>query len=392
MGVIKDQEVEVKWAYRSKTYYIKLGIPYTKIGDSFKVAYKMLPQNANVEVLIECNNCGKQVYKNLQGLRDREITFCSPSCTHESKKRRVAFNCDSCGKRGEKTYYQFNKHKYHFCNNECSSKFDRSYTPVTSCICKQCNENYDVALSQHKRYGSKFCSMKCRNKWESINIRGKNHHRYNKLQRNCNYCDTTIEVSRYKISEEARHFCNTHCRQRWYAEVWSQQPHWKKECAKRAIEMLNKGLFKHTNTSCQNAVNSILSKLSIDFINEYDCKYYSIDNYLPEHNLMIEVMGSFWHCDPRVYKEAKYEIQSKRIIKDLSKNKYIKKYYGINILYLWEKDIVEDPLLCQKLIELYIKDKGILDDFHSFNYELYNNEVKVRESLLNPYFNRIVFK
>lgn len=97
-----------------------------------------------------------------------------------------------------------------------------------------------------------------------------------------------------------------------------------KESAKRAVEMLHNGSFRHTNTSCQNVVNSLLNELSINFINEYDCEYYSIDNYLSDHHLMIEVMGSFWHCDPRIYKEAKYEIQSKRIIKDLSKNKYIK--------------------------------------------------------------------
>ena len=60
MGVINDQKVEVRWAYRSKTYYINLGIPFTKIGDSFKIPYKMLPQNANVDVLIECNNCGQR--------------------------------------------------------------------------------------------------------------------------------------------------------------------------------------------------------------------------------------------------------------------------------------------------------------------------------------------
>ena len=43
-----------------------------------------------------------------------------------------------------------------------------------------------------------------------------------------------------------------------------------------------------------------------------------------------------------------------------------------------EKDINENFELCKKLIELYIKNNGKLENYHSFNYELNdNNELEL---------------
>lgn len=39
----------------------------------------------------------------------------------------------------------------------------------------------------------------------------------------------------------------------------------------------------------QKIVNNILNKNDINYINEKTFKYYSVDNYLIEHNLIIEV-------------------------------------------------------------------------------------------------------
>ncbi|MFI2856785.1 hypothetical protein ACH6EH_06565 [Paenibacillus sp. JSM ZJ436] len=386
MGVIINQEVEVSWAYRSKTYYINLGIPFTSIGDIFKVPYNKLPSNANVQVLIECDMCGTHIFKGLQGLRDRQTTYCSTSCAHESKKRRISFKCDSCGKEGEKTQYQFNKHIHHFCNSECSANFDRSYIPKVQCVCEQCTKNYEVEQSQYNRYGSKFCSVKCRNQWESINKRGFNHHRYKRIPKQCSHCNTKIDVPRYKVTNDSRHFCDTSCRQQWYAEVWSQQPEWREKSAKRAIDMLSNGSFNHTNTSCQKVVNEILDEMSINYENEFPCTYYTVDNYLIDHHLMIEVMGSFWHCDPRVYEGVNHDIQANRIIKDATKKKYILGKYGIKILYLWEKDIHENPMLCQKLVQHYIGNSGNIDNYHSYNYDIVENNLNLKDDIMSPFF------
>lgn len=95
---------------------------------------------------------------------------------------------------------------------------------------------------------------------------------------------------------------------------------------------------------------------------------------------MIEVQGNFFHCNPVM--NLQNSRKTKIITKDKSKNTYIKKYYGIDILYLWEKDIIENPDLCKKLITEYVNNGGILDNYHSFNYILdKNGDLELLEEL-----------
>lgn len=149
--------------------------------------------------------------------------------------------------------------------------------------------------------------------------------------------------------------------------------------------MLSDGVFNHTDTGCQKLVNFVLDELKVEYINEYNCKYVSIDNYLVDFGLMIEVMGTFWHADPRFYSSIYYQQQLTRIFNDSRKNKLIKTKYGINILYLWEHDIINNLELCKELIKLYIHNQGKLDNYHSFNYSLQEGRLEQCQSIV-PYF------
>lgn len=79
-------------------------------------------------------------------------------------------------------------------------------------------------------------------------------------------------------------------------------------------------------------------------------------------------------------------MQKKDIIRDKRKKTYIKKYYNIDILYLWEQDIKSSPILCESLIHMYINNNGILPDYNSYNYSLINNKVTLNKNIQNPYF------
>ena len=81
---------------------------------------------------------------------------------------------------------------------------------------------------------------------------------------------------------------------------------------------------------------------------------------------MIEVQGDYWHCNPTIFTEKKKKNQFDRISKDKSKHTYVKNKYNIEILYLWEDDLYKNEELCKKLIQLYIRNKGIL-----LNYNYY---------------------
>lgn len=80
------------------------------------------------------------------------------------------------------------------------------------------------------------------------------------------------------------------------------------------------------------------------------------------------------------------DIQLKDTVRDKRKNTYIKKYYNINILYLWESDILNNQQLCKSLILYYIKNNGLLSDYNSFNYSLIDNKVTLKSNIINPYF------
>ena len=126
--------------------------------------------------------------------------------------------------------------------------------------------------------------------------------------------------------------------------------------------------------------------MGILYTNEKGFKYYAVDNYLDEHNLIIEVMGDFWHCHPLKYNnENMRDIHKKRIPKDKAKHAYFKNNYNIEILYLWEDDIYNNLDVCNALINKYINNNGILDNYHSFNYRLQNNELILNDKIIVPY-------
>lgn len=138
----------------------------------------------------------------------------------------------------------------------------------------------------------------------------------------------------------------------------------------------------------QKIVNSILEKNDINYINEKIFKYYSVDNYLIEHNLIIEVMGDYFHVNHLIYTDSNEinQMQKKDIDRDKSKHTYIKKYQGVEILYLWESDIKNNPLLCEELIKKYIELNGKLKEYNSFNFSFCDNNLKLNNNIIKPYF------
>jgi len=67
-------------------------------------------------------------------------------------------------------------------------------------------------------------------------------------------------------------------------------------------------------------------------------------------NTVIEVQGSYWHCDPEMFTKGPINsIQTKNKKRDLEKNAYLLKK-GYNVIYIWEKDIKEKyEQICQEL-------------------------------------------
>ena len=131
--------------------------------------------------------------------------------------------------------------------------------------------------------------------------------------------------------------------------------------------------------------------MNITYTNEKNLNFYAVDNYLDDYDLIIEVMGDYWHINPLRFSTKINDHQRKRIVVDKSKHTYIKDKFSIDILYLWEMDIINNKELCQKLIQLYVNQKGVLENYHSFNYHLTDSgEIKLNNILILPYQERSI--
>lgn len=280
-----------------------------------------------------------------------------------SKRTGKYVECEYCGKTIYKTLQQYNKREHHFCSNKCQSLKKREET-FEYRECEICSCGFYVS----KRSSQRFCSVECQNEWQRENVGFKNP-RFQGGYVKCDNCEKEYLVGKTILDSKRHHFCSVQCRKEWYSSVWSQSEVWKDESRKRAVQILNNNPVT-TQTRPQIIVNEIMESLSVLYRNEEPFVYYSIDNYLPEYNLAVEVMGDYWHSSPLKYPNAVNKTQERIISRDKAKRTYLKKYYGISILYLWESDIVRNQDLCAALISYYIENGGFLENYHSFNYSV----------------------
>lgn len=106
-----------------------------------------------------------------------------------------------------------------------------------------------------------------------------------------------------------------------------------------------------------------LDKLGVKYVYQFEAVSIGrwFDFYLPEHNLIIECDGSWFHSDPRLVKEEEMNPMQKH-------NKRVDKHkddwalmHGIPIMRVWEKDIRENPKMVMEELKkrLYIQDKKV---------------------------------
>ena len=331
--------------------------------------------------ICNCINCGKQ----FMGRTAKQCFYCSEECKKQYKKthtKTYLHICDFCGKEFQSTRKIYtSEHK--FCSRECYDNHQKTNRRELR-KCETCGEFFECTISSKQR----FCNIKCQSKWQSIYRVGKNSSTY-KLEisddqrtKICEWCGKKFIVSPDKIRKTR--FCCIECKREWYAKVFSQTKTWKNKSRERAVKLLENNKNEKISTAPQQKVLEILQKNQINFEIEKNCKYYSLDVYIKEKNLGIEIMGTYWHCDNRKYKQIKYSTQRKRITMDKRKRTYIKNKYNIPILYIWEEDI-KNIDLCEQLILHFIKEQGNLKNYHSFNYQLKKNKLNLNAEIIIPY-------
>lgn len=277
---------------------------------------------------------------------------------------------------------------------------NKHFVVKTNCAC--CGEEMNVVPSKYLKNHHIYCSTECYWKDKPNTVgRGKDNCCYNRITTYCTFCNKQIEVTPFKYNiqnsfGEKHNFCSHEC----YSQYRSIYYRGDKAGAKnriiteeqrekmRKIVAQNCKSSKRFDSKIQLSINKILEANNIEYEREYAVQWFRIDNFLPKSNLMIEVMGDYWHSSPLKYNKNKYllnEMQTRGLQHDKQKHTYIKTHLGIEILYLWEKDIEKNPELCERLILKYIKQNGVIENYHSFNWYIKNNQIYLADNIIKPY-------
>lgn len=124
-----------------------------------------------------------------------------------------------------------------------------------------------------------------------------------------------------------------------------------------------KSATKGGETSIEKIFKDFLIANNIEYKEQKNIRYLNYDFYLPKYNLYVEIQGSYWHCDPRIYtKGPKNKIQRIEVEKNKTKIR-IAEESKVNLLCLWQPDlekyfdIVEKE--CFSLFEALEKEKEL---------------------------------
>ena len=269
-------------------------------------------------------------------------------------------------------------------------------------ICEYCGKEIIKSPNVYKLSQNSYCSLECYWKDKTNKMdHGEESQFYNRITTNCTNCGKEIKIIPYNYKKtnsfgDNHNFCCQECyweyRKKYYVGEKSTMINY--QYTEDQLEKIRNNILKNSRSSkrfdsnIQLSVNNILEKNKINYEREYIVKYYAIDNYLTDYNLMIEVMGDYWHVSPLKYNENKYLInktQQNGLLHDKQKHTYIKTHNNIEILYLWENDINNNIELCEKLILKYINNNGKLENYHSFNWELKDGNLFLCNQIIIPY-------
>jgi very-short-patch-repair endonuclease len=124
------------------------------------------------------------------------------------------------------------------------------------------------------------------------------------------------------------------------------------EIIKRNIERSKKPHPKYGTSKLEKKfAKEFLEKLGVKYEEQYYAesikRYY--DFFLPEHRVIIEVDGDYWHSYGKVYEEMT-PTQKRNARVDKIKNEWALSH-GIPIIRIWEHEINKEPKKVLKLLE-----------------------------------------
>lgn len=277
------KEVVIKWNSRSMAHYINLGYRYTRMHDEFICQTEHLSNGSNVNVVVKCPICSKQrsaVYGTIVRMGHSLCISCSQinDISGMVFGRLTVENLDRNHNTGGNAHW--------ICRCKCgetksvnANSLVRGITTSCGCylreinsgencnfwtggltdtICDYCGNSYKV----HSQDKTKFCSTKCRGKWQSENLVGEKALRWKggPVSIRCAWCGEKYKRNKSQLSNH--NFCSRECYYKWMSEnmVGEAHPNWNPEITDQEryikrnyleIKQWAQDILKRDNYTCQ---------------------------------------------------------------------------------------------------------------------------------------------
>lgn len=341
-------------------------------------------------MIVYCSNCNKELKRKPSQVKKIKNHFCNKECHAEWQSKnirgekhfsysRISCICNNCGNEMELQKYRYEKYlngetKNIFCSKKCQGEWQsknnigenhHNYNSVHK-KCEYCGKDYIVPL--HRKDISKYCSSECSHLSQ-----------IDKIKTNCSNCGKHIEIVPSKLGEhnfccnkcvgewngeqrsqkkekicvicgklyEVRPAlfdksvtCSIECQNQWQQKIYSKQPEVIEFRRKIAVKNIKNQKYKDTKPEIM--TREYLDKNNINYIPQHPMyNMFVVDFYLPDYNIVIEVLGDYWHGNPKKYhgKYSKKQLKVKR--KDI--NKFITLIdKGHVVIGIWEFDIYQN--------------------------------------------------
>lgn len=297
-----------------------------------------------------CEQCGKVFLRNKA--QEGRAKYCSRECHNEAQKKTIITHCSYCGKELIRNTSTFNKAENHFCDLQCLGKWngERNKSRITK-VCEICGDEFEVVPS---RDTAVTCSVKCQNKWQSIHRSGENATNWQGGGGiiKCLNCGKEFYVGKYSYEHEIAKHCSIECKQEYWSNNVITTDDFREKHRLGNLQMLS--TIGNRETSIERKIREYLEQNNIN----HNCQHiindkFCVDFYLPDHNIIIEAFGDYWHSNPLKYGEDKIPLnnmQQKNIKKDKARIAYLTKC-DYSLFILWETDINSNLEETMKLIK-----------------------------------------
>lgn len=123
------------------------------------------------------------------------------------------------------------------------------------------------------------------------------------------------------------------------AKIYSD-PSVRQRIAEQTAKQIAEGRTGKSFNRLESKYAEKLKEQGIEFIWQYRINRYVYDFFIPKTNTLIELHGTFWHADPRIYDHSKflYPVQKRNLENDVKKAEFAKRN-GYNLAVIWEKDV-----------------------------------------------------